>query len=91
LTDLTREQADRIGARIREAMRYVGDLRERMDACGWDPNDRLYEQAMTAYSTLHGLNVTSRYLGCGMTPWRRRKPSSGYIVPDVHPLAARVV
>ena len=78
--DLTRDQAAQIGARIREAMVFVGSLRERMDRRGWNPNDRLYQEAAKAYDALHGLNVSLHYIGCGMIPWRAPLATGRYIV-----------
>jgi hypothetical protein len=87
--DLTCEQADPIGARIREAMDYVGSLRERMDATGWNPNDRLYHETHRAHVALPKLNVSLHYRSCGMNLTVRNAPR--YIVADENPRAARVV
>jgi hypothetical protein len=60
---LTGVRAGQIGARVRDAMIYVGSLRADMARRGFDPKDRHNQQTATASNTLHGLNATFHYLG----------------------------
>jgi len=90
-TELASEQAAAMQERIRDAMLYVGSLRERMDRRGWDPNDRLYQQTMKAYDALHGLHMWLHYASCGMTGGNRTAGGMGYIVATAEACTARIV
>jgi hypothetical protein len=90
-TDLTKDQAAAMQERIRQALVYVGAMRERMERRGLSPNDRLYRQTARAFDALHELHMGLHYVGCGMRTGNRTAGGKGYIVADGNPWAARIV
>jgi hypothetical protein len=88
-TDLSKDQIAPMQERIRQALVYVGAMRERMEKRGFDPNDLLYRQTQRSYDALHGLHMALVYAGCGMKTTFR--PSGRYVVADGNPWAARIV
>lgn len=88
-TDLAKDQIAPMQERIRQALVYVGAMRERMEARGFDPNDLLYRQTARSYDALHGLHMALVYAGCGMKTTFRTE--GRYVMPDANPWAARVV
>ncbi len=46
--DLTPSQAEKIYKSLRPAFGYLASLQNRMEARGWDQNDRLYLEVKTA-------------------------------------------
>lgn len=65
LSDLTPEQAARIGERIVPMLRYLSRLTDRMQQRGWSGNDPLYVRAWEARDALHELRVRLHYHSLG--------------------------
>ena len=63
-SDLTPEQADRLGAAIRRYLDYVGRVRRRMEQLGFPPDDSLYRAASRAHDALQELHVRAHYCSC---------------------------
>jgi hypothetical protein len=61
---LTANQLEQVSAVVRRQLRYLGRLRDRLNAVGFVPDDTLMRETMKAYDAVHGLNVTLHYDGC---------------------------
>jgi hypothetical protein len=72
--DLTREQAERLHARIYPAFSYLADLQKRMDERGFSPSDRLYQEVQAARSTMHLLVDHLHRSRCGPSYGGKRCP-----------------
>ena len=55
--DLMSEQVAALTASVRRRLRYLGKLRDRMNANGFPPDDRLYRAAQDAFNAVHALSV----------------------------------
>ena len=51
-------------ATVRRQLRYLGKLRDRMNARGFPPNDPLYLAATGAFNAVHALSVELHYMTC---------------------------
>jgi hypothetical protein len=62
--NLTRDQAEAMLGTVRRQLRYLGKLRDRMNALSFPPNDPLYLAATGAFNAVHALSVELHYLTC---------------------------
>jgi hypothetical protein len=62
--DITPAQAERIKARIRPMLGYLGRLKHRMLKRRFPNDDLLFLTVVKAYDAIHELNVHVHYLSC---------------------------
>ena len=79
--DLTPDQVAALTASVRRQIRYLGRLRDRMNARGFAPDDRLYRVAEDAFNAVHALGVELHYLTCpaGTVGRSRFEPKEGEV------------
>ena len=64
-SSITREQAEKLSAAIREHLGYLVRLRTRMELRGFPSDDPLYLLVCRAFDAVHRLSVELHYMSCG--------------------------
>lgn len=62
--DLTPEQALKLMAIVREQLRFLNRLCDRMTRLGFSPTDPLWNTAIEARNAMQNLHVASHYAAC---------------------------
>lgn len=62
--DLTKDQAEQLLARVWPMLRYVKQLRDRMERRSFPKEDQLYRLVARIHDDMHQLSVTLHYLTC---------------------------
>ena len=62
--DLTPEQAERLGADVRNMLRYLNRLCQRMTRLGFPVHDPLYVAVVKARAAIQDLHMAAHYASC---------------------------
>jgi hypothetical protein len=62
--DITTKQAEQIHASLSRLANYLYRLTDRMERCGFPPDDPLYQKTKSAYDAVCSLLVSMHYHSC---------------------------
>lgn len=81
-SNITPEQGRQLHERIAPMLKYIGELKKRLEERHFPVDDRLYRDTLATYNGLRDLFMTTHYLGVGTGVClpRKHKP-----FPEVHP------